>query len=217
MRELGGDTSAVLLRTDDGDVETRYHAVKGARAGVVWVGGAGGGLDGPARGLYPAACDRLQQLGVAGLRLHYRFPNQLEDCVTDAALGAQFLATKGVKQIGLVGHSFGGAVVIAAGALIEEVRAVVPMSTQTYGTELAPLISPRPLLLIHGTEDEILSDDCSRDVFRRAREPKELRLFPGARHGLDEARAEILDLLVSWLAEKLSADEVANSLQRTIR
>jgi hypothetical protein len=41
-------------------------------------------------------------------------------------------------------------------------------------------------------------------VYRRAGEPKELKLYPGARHGLDEAREEILDLLVSWIREKLS-------------
>ena len=34
---------AVTLRTDRGDVLTHYHAVPGATAGVIWVGGAGGG------------------------------------------------------------------------------------------------------------------------------------------------------------------------------
>ena len=74
----------------------------------------------------------------------------------------------------------------AAGALSAEVVAVVAMSSQTYGTDLAPQLSPRALLLVHGTADKILPDVCSRDIYARAQEPKELRLYPGCRHGLDE-------------------------------
>jgi alpha/beta superfamily hydrolase len=205
-RDVEPGVRALLLRTGDGDIEVRHHLVERATAGVIWVGGAGGGLDGPARGLYPEACRRLQQRGVAGLRLHYRFPNHLDECVIDTAIGAQFLAGNEITNIGLVGHSFGGAVVIAAGAMLDMVKAVVPMSTQTYGTERAAQVAPRAMLLIHGTRDEILPDDCSRDVLRRAREPKELRLFEGARHGLDEAREEILELLVNWLTTRLGTN-----------
>jgi alpha-beta hydrolase superfamily lysophospholipase len=198
---------AITLRTDDGDIIARYHASASSQStlmGAIWVGGSGGGLDGPARGLYPAACGLLQARGVAGLRLHYRFPNQLEDCVLDTLLGVEFLVQEGCKKVALAGHSFGGAVVIAAAANSRHVKAVVPMSTQTYGTNLAPEVAPRPMLLIHGTADEILPDACSRQVYARAGEPKELRLFPGARHGLDEAREEILQLLVSWIPQQLA-------------
>jgi len=194
---------AVVLQTDRGNIPTRYHPVSGAKTGVVWVGGAGGGLDGPARGLYPEGCRRLQAAGTAGLRLHYRRPNHLEECVLDTLVGVEFLLAEGVERVGLVGHSFGGAVVISAGALSDHVWAVVPMSTQTYGTGLASQVSPRAMLLIHGTADEVLPDSCSRAVFQAAGEPRELRLFPGTRHGLDEAREEVLDLLVRWLPERL--------------
>jgi alpha-beta hydrolase superfamily lysophospholipase len=196
---------AVFLQTNQGEIVTRYHPAPGAEAGVVWVGGAGGGLDGPAGGLYPEACRRLQGKGVAGLRLHYRRPNRLEECVMDTLLGVQFLAGQGVQRVGLVGHSFGGAVVISAATLSERVKAVVPMSTQTYGTGLAPRVAPRAILLIHGTADEVLPATCSQQVFHAAGAPRELKLYPGARHGLDEAREEILELLVHWLPERLAA------------
>jgi alpha-beta hydrolase superfamily lysophospholipase len=199
-------TWAVTLRTDRGDITARYHPVSDGhdvRGGAVWVGGAGGGLDGPARGLYPEACRRLQPQRVAGLRLHYRHPNYLEECVLDTLLGVEFLAQEGIQNTALIGHSFGGAVVIAAGALSDRVQAVVPMSTQTYGTDLAPHVAPRAMLLIHGTDDEILPDACSRQVFERAGEPKELKLYRGARHGLDQVREELLDLLVRWIPEHL--------------
>jgi alpha-beta hydrolase superfamily lysophospholipase len=202
---LAEDETAVALITNRGDILTRYHPAEGSAGGVVWVGGAGGGLDGPARGLYPAVCRRLQWQGVAGLRLHYRRPNDLEECVLDTLLGVEFLAAEGVERIGLVGHSFGGAVVITAGALSERVRAVVPMSTQTYGTMLAPQVAPRAMLLVHGTNDMVLPDSCSRQVYEQAGEPKELVLYPGAGHGLDEVREELLDLLTRWLREHLAS------------
>lgn len=193
--------------TNRGNIPARYHPVpeiqKPVLGGVVWVGGARGGLDGPARGLYPEACRRLQQKRVAGLRLHYRHPNDFEECVTDTLLGMEFLLEEGFQRLVLVGHSFGGAVVIDAAAMSKHTKAVVSISTQTYGTERAPDVSPRPLLLIHGSDDEILPCSCSKEVFERARHPKQLVLFPGARHGLDEVRERLLDLLVEWIPEQL--------------
>ena len=203
-----GNVVALKLHTDRGDIDARFHpgaensAAKGL--GVVWVGGAGGGLDGPARGLYPAASEQLQQRGIASLRLHYRKPNELRDCVLDTLAGVAFLAREGATRVAVVGHSFGGAVVISAGASSPSVKAVVPMSSQTYGTELTPAVAPRPMLLIHGTNDTVLSDRCSRQIYAAAGEPKEMKLYPGAGHGLDEVRQELLDLLVRWIPEKLA-------------
>ena len=199
---------ALKLQTDRGEIDARYHRVADnaptKQLGVVWVGGAGGGLDGPARGLYPEACQRLQAASVAGLRLHYRKPNELRDCVLDTLAGVAFLAREGATKVALVGHSFGGAVVICAGASSPNVKAVVPMSSQTFGTELAPKVAPRAMLLIHGTNDDVLSPMCSRQIFAAAGQPKELKLFPGNGHGLDESRQEILDLLVRWIPEQLA-------------
>jgi alpha-beta hydrolase superfamily lysophospholipase len=201
---------ALKLQTNHGDIECRYHpapasAPKDAkRLGVVWVGGAGGGLDGPARGLYPAASEQLQERGLASLRLHYRKPNDLIECTLDTLAGVAFLVKEGATEVALVGHSFGGAVVISAGAVSPHVGAIVPMSSQTYGADLAPKVAPRPMLLIHGTADEILPDRCSRQIYASAREPKELKLYPGARHGLDEVRQEVLDLLVRWIPKQLA-------------
>ena len=83
------------------------------------------------------------------------------------------------------------------------------MSSQTYGTDLAPQVSPRPLLLVHGSADEILPDACSRDIYARAQEPKELRLYPGCRHGLDECRDQVDADVVEWLARQLAANTAA--------
>jgi alpha-beta hydrolase superfamily lysophospholipase len=57
---------------------------------------------------------------------------------------------------------------------------------------------------MHGTQDEILSDTCSHQIYTRAQEPKEIRLYPGCRHGLDECRDQVDQDLVNWLLEQLT-------------
>lgn len=194
----------LTLHTNAGDIAARLHPAPAGAPAVVWVGGAGGGLDGPAGGLYPRLAGQLAAQGVASLRLHYRRPNYLEDCVLDTLLAVQYLRQqRGYPRVALVGHSFGGAVVISAGALSAEVVAVVAMSSQTYGTDLAPLLSPRPLLLVHGLADEILAPRCSEIIYARAQEPKELLLYPGCRHGLDECRAQVDADVTGWLRRQL--------------
>ena len=78
------------------------------------------------------------------------------------------------------------------------------MSSQTYGTELTASVSPRAMLLIHGTNDDVLPASCSRQIYAAAGQPKELKLLPGNGHGLDESRQEVLDLLVRWIPTQLA-------------
>jgi alpha-beta hydrolase superfamily lysophospholipase len=197
----------LTLNTNAGGIVARLHPTGQGAPAVVWVGGSGGGLDGPAWGMYPRLAGQLAAQGIASLRLHYRKPNYLEDCVMDTLLGAEYLVQqRGYGAIAVVGHSFGGAVVISAGALSETIKAVVAMSSQTYGTDLVPQVSPRPLLLVHGTEDEILSDACSRNIYARAQEPKEMKLYPGCRHGLDECREQVDADVVTWLVKQFTAE-----------
>jgi alpha-beta hydrolase superfamily lysophospholipase len=196
----------LTLHTTAGPLTARLHPAPTGAPAVVWVGGAGGGLDGPAWGMYPRLAGQLASQDIASLRLHYRQPNYLEECVADTLLAVAYLRQqRGYVGIALVGHSFGGAVVISAGALSADVAAVVAMSSQGYGTTLAPQVSPLPLLLVHGTADEILPAAVSRDIYARANEPKELRLYQGCRHGLDECRDEVDEAVESWLRKHLLA------------
>ena len=108
-----------------------------------------------------------------------------------------------MTRIALVGHSFGGAVVVTAGALSPMVKAVVTLSTQNYGATGSARLAPRPLLLVHGEADYRLSYHCSEQVYELAQEPKELVIIPGAGHGLRECRDQLHDLLKGWLVEQL--------------
>ncbi|WP_078011505.1 alpha/beta hydrolase [Hymenobacter sp. CRA2] len=124
------EVEELTLHTNAGDLPARLHAAPPGAPAVVWVGGAGGGLDGPAWGMYPRLATQLAAVGIASLRLHYRHPNELEDCVMDTLLAVEYLVQQhGCPAVALVGHSFGGAVVITAGALSDDVTAVVAMSS----------------------------------------------------------------------------------------
>ncbi len=197
----------VVQETDRGDIESRLYETRGATAGVVFVGGAGGGFDTPVRGwLYPRLAAELQGDGLSCLRVRYRHPNHLKECVLDVLAGISLLRAAGVERVGLVGHSFGGAVVIRAAALSPDVKTCVPMSTQTYGAGPVADLGPRcSLLLAHGEADEVLPPDCSRHVYAAARQPKKLLLKPGTRHGLDEWADELPAILRDWLRTQLQA------------
>jgi alpha-beta hydrolase superfamily lysophospholipase len=54
--------------------------------------------------------------------------------VTGVATGIAYLTERGKRRIVLVGHSFGGAVVISAGAASPAEIAVAALSSQTAGT-----------------------------------------------------------------------------------
>ena len=114
------------------------------------------------------------------------------------------LEAEDVESVALVGHSFGGAVVIQAAAASESVKTCVPMSTQTYGADPAADLGPRcSILLAHGKADEILPHRCSEYVYRIARDPKKLLLKDGARHGLDEWSEELPGILREWIRAEL--------------
>jgi fermentation-respiration switch protein FrsA (DUF1100 family) len=192
------------LVTAAGEIEGRLHPASAGDAAVLWVFGAGGGLGGPAGGLYTRLGQRLRLRGVTSLELAYRHPGRLGPCVQDVLLGLDWLAGEGRRRVVLVGHSFGGAVVITAGATSKAVVAVAALSSQSRGTEAVDSLAPKPLLVVHGQADEVLPAACGQDIHRRARPPKELILYPNCRHGLDECR-EALDCdLLGWLERVLA-------------
>jgi len=199
----------VRLITNNGEIPGRYHTTQTGDSAVLWVFGAGGGLGGPAGGVYERLAERLAPQQIASLQLDYRRPGSLIDCVLDVLLGIGFLRSQGRRRITLVGHSFGGSVVINAGVASPAVVAVAALSSQMMGADDIAELSPRPVLLMHGSSDEVLSDVCSRELFNLAAEPKELVLYPGCSHGLDECRDSVDRDLLEWLLRVTPAEPLA--------
>jgi fermentation-respiration switch protein FrsA (DUF1100 family) len=189
---------AIEISTPRGMVRGVLHPVEDARSALVMVGGAGGGIHGPA-GIYQELAAHLQPEGVTGLRLEYRKPNHLGECTYDVRAAIAGMGHLGVDRAALVGWSFGGAVVISAGAESAAVVGVATIASQTYGAGAVRELSPKKsLLLVHGTADQVLPDRLSRDLYARAGEPKELVLYPGDGHGIEHHRSEMLEKLHEW-------------------
>jgi dipeptidyl aminopeptidase/acylaminoacyl peptidase len=149
----------------------------------------------------------------------------------DVDAAVQFLAgAKGIRRIGLVGHSVGAASAILSAARNPQIGAVVAVApfncvTEVWQTsrpflvpsfvldwalwvaektrgfdreEVCPLqvverIAPRPLLVIHGTDDRRITEEQVRELFAAAEEPKSLWLVEGAGH--NGIRSPMLDVL----------------------
>jgi fermentation-respiration switch protein FrsA (DUF1100 family) len=192
----------VLLGTTRGKIRLILHSVEKAQRAVVCLGGAGGGMDGPAM-LYARLGLEAPQFGYTVMRVGYRIPGEMAECVLDAMAGLSFLKGIGHQRAALIGHSFGGGVAIATATFSPLAVAVAAISSQLDGAQNVAQLAPRPLLLIHGTADAVLSDESSKMIFERAGEPKALKLFPGADHGLTQVGDEVHELVKEWLASNL--------------
>jgi fermentation-respiration switch protein FrsA (DUF1100 family) len=94
--------------------------------------------------------------------------------------------------------------VIRAAAASPVARTVVTLATQSYGTDPVRGLGPRcSILLMHGTDDEVLAPGNSERVYRLAREPKRLVLLQGASHVLDEAAEAVQRGAREWLLQQL--------------
>ena len=199
----GGAGQGLLFSANLGSIKGILHRAEGSNQGVIWVCGASGGFGGPGLGTYARLSEEFRSQGITSLRLDYREPNALTDCVMDLLVGVNYLKDEGYEPVVIVGHSFGGAVVIAAGAHSPHVKGVVSLSPQTFGADRARQLSPRSLLLVHGKSDTRLPYAFSNQIYNLALEPKQLVLYDGAEHSLEECREEFEQLLRDWIPATL--------------
>ena len=201
-----GPGKGLMFKTSRGDLKGIMHQVEGSEHGVIWVYGARGGFGGPGPGTYARLAESFKDQNISSLRLDYREPNSMKECVLDLLAGIAFMKAQGHKPVVIVGHSFGGAVVIAAGVAASHVKGVVSLSPQTFGANMAGMLSPIPLLVAHGKADTRLPPRCAEQIYEWAKEPKKLVLFEGAEHRLEECRDDLEALLSDWIPETLAAN-----------
>jgi fermentation-respiration switch protein FrsA (DUF1100 family) len=80
--------------------------------------------------------------------------------------------------------------------------------------EAVDRIAPRPLLLVHGDADDVVSYDHAERLFAKAGEPKELvRISRGAHQLRRDPRA--VDALTDWLDRRLARPSTGQSGQIT--
>lgn len=208
-QEQPDGTFRLVINTSRGELPALLHPCEGEPGAAIFAGGALGGFDGPAGGLYGRLATALASpadgSGLTCLRLHYREPGEFQECVLDVLAAISFLKGIGARRVALVGHSFGAAVVIKAGELSNLAAGVAALSSQLYGTRTVERLAPKSLLLVHGTADGILDCQASRDIYDRALEPKRLVLYDGADHTLMQCADELEELLRGWLVETVAA------------
>ncbi|MEM2540791.1 MAG: alpha/beta hydrolase [Candidatus Methanomethylicia archaeon] len=78
-------------------------------------------------------------------------------------------------------------------SLIEKLREMEPI-------KWIDKISPRPLLIIHGGKDELIPVKHAITLFRKAGEPKKLKIIPNATHKL-RIHHETINIIDSWLKQ----------------
>ena len=64
--------------------------------------------------------------------------------------------------------------------------------------DAAALISPTPLLIVHGDRDLYFPADHAEQLFEAAREPKELWIEQGLGHAESAVSGELLDRMAKW-------------------
>jgi dienelactone hydrolase len=193
----------IEMFTMKGLLTVLWHGPPSAKDALILVGGAMGGLLGPAKGLYQRLGTASSASGRQALRVGYRKPNDLSACIHDAAAACELAERGGAERFVLMGHSFGGAVALGAATLVgPQAAAVVTFATQSAGMERAELLHPgTELLLIHGDRDEILPVDCSlitREIAGRG----DVQILPGAGH-LFVDHGDDLDRLVGDLLARV--------------
>ncbi len=202
--------SHIELFTMHGLLTVLWHGPPDAERVVIAVGGAMGGLLGPANGLYHDLGCQFAAQGISLLRVSYRVPNDFDRCVHDALAVADVAARQGARRFVTVGHSFGGAVAVQLGmAMGDFTRGVVTLATQSAGCEDADGLAGVPMLLVHGDRDEILPAFASEVVHQLSGGHGELVIVPGAGHLLVEASDELRTRLGTWIPERLGATDPA--------
>ncbi|MBI4669363.1 MAG: alpha/beta fold hydrolase [Elusimicrobia bacterium] len=65
-------------------------------------------------------------------------------------------------------------------------------------------ISPIPLLLVHGTKDELVPYSLTQELFKRAKEPKRFVTIKGADHQFSEHRPQLIKTVIAWLTHHVA-------------
>jgi hypothetical protein len=206
--EIAPDFRHLEIYTMRGLVTLLWHGPVDAPNVLVTCGGGMGSLLGPAEGLYHDLGVTLAAQGIGTIRVGYRKPNDLARCVHDMAAAADLAGRRGARRFVTMGHSFGGAVAIQVGVVLgTHCRGVVTLSTQSAGCEVAHELGDTPLLLLHGTSDEILPPETSAVVQMLAGHG-EIVLLPGVGHLLGEAALELRERLGEWIPARFAEPAV---------
>lgn len=169
----------------------------------------------PLPGIYVSLADKLARLcQLPTLRLDYREPARTDFCTEDVLTAIEHLNDKlGSRNFVVVGWSFGSAPAFTAASTEQRIRGIACVAPQTADTSGIYSMSPRPLLLLHGTGDRTLSYRCSKQLFEAYGDDSEgdrtLKLYEGDDHGLTRHALEAEKAIFYFAARVLGRESKA--------
>ncbi|KAI7485069.1 hypothetical protein KC351_g4094 [Hortaea werneckii] len=196
----------------------REQAEGREKTAAILVSSSEGGVLGPSS-VYLSIADKLASLnrGIPVLRLDHRFPARTKYCVADVLAAMNYLENGyAVSRFVLVGWGFGGATVFTAAAQDPRIVGCASIASQSDETDGIEDLARKglPVLLIHGTEDAVLSADCSRRLCERYRNASrggegEMAMFEGDDHQLSHKGLKAEEVLCDFIM-RLAGEEVGN-------
>ncbi|WP_440947421.1 dienelactone hydrolase family protein [Methanosarcina sp. T3] len=198
----------IRIETSRGRVDCKYYKAEGTDKGVIMVGGVGGDFETPAGDLYPRLCIDLRGTGISSLRVKFRNPINLAESLLDVLVGIEFLKVENIRIFGLIGYSFGGAVIVQAAFNEKKVKTIVMLSTQSFGVSPISFLSEdTSVLILHGKKDEIIPPEISEYVYNLAHEPKKIKIYDlKAGHSLNEVSEEVYVEVKNWIINNLKKE-----------
>lgn len=145
------------------------------------------------------------------IRLNYRKPAQTDYCTADVRACIDYLSSQyTTTRVVLVGWSFGGSPCFTVAATDpERVMGVATIASQTAKTDGIQRLRPRPVLLMHGSEDTCLSPSCAEilyDAYGAGPGKRELKIFEGDDHGLTNNAVQVEKMVFDFIAKTLGFD-----------
>lgn len=213
-RSAAPDSSEITFLTTKGELRARARMRRGMRQAVILLSG-----DGRESGGEPI----LQQLdaelalrGIGSVRIDCRRPGDCAQCAIDVLLICQYLDDEGIRDVAIVGWSFGASVAAAAASVARNVRAVAAISAREATENCCRRLRSKPLLVLHGEEDGITPVEYVRRFCDPADGLRRLIVYPGAGHDLKDARQQVCSDLIEWLDCALDLKHACNPLEQPV-
>jgi uncharacterized protein len=121
----------------------------------------------------------------------------------DFRAAVDFMATRyPALEIWAAGASFGSYVALMAGAADERVCALIAVAPPVDRYDFATVKqSAKPMFIVHGEEDELISIKLVREFYAQLQEPKELVVIDRANHLFEGQAGEVGDALEELLGD----------------
>jgi hypothetical protein len=159
------------------------------------------------------AASALNDAGLVTLRINFRGVGQStgeheegRGELDDVRSGLDYLAANYAgESITLCGFSFGARVGLDVGIADERVVQLISIGTPVDKYDFNVLkVCRKPILFVHGENDEYGSVDRLRELVDQIKAPVELKIIKGAGHFFDGRLDELKSAITEWVSERLS-------------